>query len=67
MKVMSSLMDIYDVVGKNAEISGVNHLPLELTAMIVEYYSVEWVHLFNRFDGKHWKISVQDILGDNQE
>ena len=51
---------------KTAEFSGIDQLPVELTVMIIQYYNFEWVHVFNRSNGKQWTISVQDILGDNQ-
>ena len=42
---------------------GVN-IPLEIMGIIGGYYATKYVHLFRRATGAHWKIPLNEIIGN---
>ena len=38
--------------------------PKDVINIIWRYYSIEWIHLIDYYDGKHWKIDAFDVVND---
>ena len=47
---------------KKKELINVMKLPIAVIGIIIQFFRKEYVHLIQRKSGKHWKISVDNIL-----